>query len=154
MVGVLATTQTLASPRLARLVATYGSDIRVESQACPGWVEHVERGQLSDSKTRALVEQGVAPLLAKGADTLVLGCTHYPFLKPLIAEFAGPDVKLIDTGEAVARQLVRRLAGAQEPTRDAVPRERFWTTGVAPAASGIVTKLWGTRVSVERLADD
>ena len=61
-------------------------------------------------ETRALLERFVAPLLAQGADTLVLGCTHYPFLAPLLRELAGEAVRLIDTGEAVARQLARRLA--------------------------------------------
>ena len=80
VIGVLATTATLSSPRFARLVSHFGSDVDVVLQACPGLVEHVEKGELAHDATRALVEQYVRPLVARGADTLVLGCTHYPFL--------------------------------------------------------------------------
>ena len=117
------------------------------TQACPGLVEQVEAGELDSAKTRELVERYTRPLLERGADTLVLGCTHYPFLRPLIAELAGSGVKLIDTGEAVARQVVRRLPERLLGRMDATPDERFWTTGDARAAHGIVSQLWGRPVA-------
>jgi glutamate racemase len=73
-------------------------------QPCPGLPEAVEEGRLGTPETRALIEKYVRPLLKRGADTLVLGCTHYPVLRPLISSVAGPGVTLIDTGAAVARR--------------------------------------------------
>src|SRR3546814_14321210 len=87
----------------------------VSTQPCPGLVEFVERGELEGTPLRALLSQYVAPLLADGADTLVLGCTHYPFLRPVLSELVGPPVRLLDTGEAVARQPQRVLDGADLP---------------------------------------
>jgi len=104
VVGILATVGTLASARFAALLERYGGTVEFVTQPCPGLPEAVERGELDTPGTRALVGKYVAPLLARGADTLVLGCTHYPVLRPLIAEIAGPNVALIDTGEAVARR--------------------------------------------------
>jgi glutamate racemase len=151
VVGVLATVGTLESARFAALLEQYAGAVEIVTQACPGLVEQVEAGELDTPATRALVERFTRPLLARGADTLVLGCTHYPFLKPLLAEVAGPGVALIDTGEAVAQQVVRRLGGAARQPERALPTERFWTTGDVPAARRIVAKLWGRAVSVERL---
>jgi glutamate racemase len=84
VVGVLATAGTLASPNVSRLVNRYGMDVRLLVQPSPGLAEQVERGDFSGSQTRSLVEQYVRPMIAEGADTLVLGCTHYPFLKDVI----------------------------------------------------------------------
>jgi glutamate racemase len=110
VVGVLATRQTIASPRFARLAETWANGARIIAQPCPGLVEQIERGELATHATRQLVESFVAPLVAQGADTLVLGCTHYPFVEPLIASVAGPGVTLINPAAAVARELRRRLA--------------------------------------------
>ena len=151
VVGVLATVGTLESARFAALLEQYAGDVEIVTQACPGLVEQVEAGELASTTTRELVERYTAPLLARGADTIVLGCTHYPFLKPLIANLVGARVQLIDTGEAVARQVVRRVPGALIGRVDATPEERFWTTGNAHSASRIMSQLWGHSVVVEAL---
>jgi glutamate racemase len=109
VVGVLATGAALAGEKFHHLVAAHARDVRVITQPCPGLVEQVEAGALDTPQTRALVERYVKPLMAQGADVLVLGCTHYPFLRPLISTLAGPDVTLLDTGAAVARQVRRVL---------------------------------------------
>jgi glutamate racemase len=109
-VGVLATVGMLSSARYAALLEKYGGNIEFLTQPCPGLPEAVERGELDTAATRRLIASYVAPLLAQGADTLVLGCTHYPVLRPLIAEIAGPNVNLIDTGEAVARRVAEVMA--------------------------------------------
>ena len=150
VVGVLATVGTLESAKFAALLEQYAGEVEIVAQACPGLVEQVEAGELDGSKTRALLERYTAPLLARGADTLVLGCTHYAFLRPQIAQLVGPAVALIDTGDAVAKQVVRRLP----PTAAlgaATPEERFWTTGDLTAARRIVGQLWGGAVSVNAL---
>ncbi len=151
VVGVLATVGTLESARFAALLEQYAGDVKIVIQACPGLVEQVETGDLASAATRELVARYVQPLLARGADTFVLGCTHYPFLKPLITQIVGPDVHLIDTGEAVARQVVRRLPEALIGRIDAQPTERFWTTGNGRSAARIVSHLWGRAVDVTPL---
>jgi glutamate racemase len=132
IVGVLATRQTIASPRFARLAETWAHGARILAQPCPGLVEQIERGELSTDKTRQLVAAFVHPLVEQGADTLVLGCTHYPFVEPLIAEIAGPGVTLINPSAAVARELRRRLTEASLLAAGppaAVARSGLWQAG-------------------------
>ncbi|VXC48844.1 Glutamate racemase [Pseudomonas sp. 8Z] len=109
VVGVLATTGTLKSARFAALLDRFASDVRVITQPCPGLVECIEAGELQAPATRELLQSYVAPLLAEGCDTLILGCTHYPFLRPLLSALVPASVSLVDTGAAVARQLQRLL---------------------------------------------
>jgi len=149
VVAVLATTQTLASAKYSKLVTTHARDVRVLSQACPGLVEQVEAGEFSSRATRFLVEQYVRPLVDKGADTIVLGCTHYPFLSAVIRDVAGPGVTVIDPAVAVARELRRRLDmhGLLAPeTRRGT--EQFWTTGPVDEAQAVFDQLWRTGVEV------
>ena len=151
VVGVLATTQTLSSPRFSRLVAQYGADVAVVPQACPGLVEQVEKGERSGHATRVLVEEYVRPLLEKGADTIVLGCTHYAFLTDLVQEIAGPTVSVIDPAVAVARELRRRLeADDRLSSSSARGSERFWTSGPPDAVQRVISALWKP-VTVEQL---
>jgi len=150
VVGVLATTQTLSSSRFARLLAEYGAQVEVLLQACPGLVEQIEQADLSSDATRTLVAKYVRPLLDKGADTLVLGCTHYPFLRELIQEVAGADVSIIDPAVAVARELRRRLEIEDRlSSRTSGGSERFWTSGPADRVQQVIAELWAQPVLVE-----
>jgi len=152
VVGVLATTNTLASAKFANLVEQYAGGAAVLTQASPGLVEQVESGELDGTRTRALVERYVDPLLEEGADTLVLGCTHFPFLAPLIQDVAGPNVAVIDPAVAVARELRRRLATTGLLSPSTTPGwERFWTSGPIDTIGPIVSRLWGKEVEVEPL---
>ena len=151
VVGVLATVGTLESARFAALLEQYAGDVEIVTQACPGLVEQVEAGELASARTRELVERYTRPLLERGADTLVLGCTHYPFLRPLIAELVGREVQLIDTGEAVARQVVRRLPEKLLGRGDTTAAEYFWTSGDARSAHPVFSQLWGRPVAVAPL---
>ncbi|MGR9013702.1 MAG: glutamate racemase [Gammaproteobacteria bacterium] len=149
VIGVLATSRTLVSDNFVQLFAQYGADVEILGQACPGLVEQVEAGDLSGDKTRLLLEQYVLPLLERGADTLVLGCTHYPFLAPLIREMAGPSVSVIDSAAAVARQLYKRLeAGNLLVDADRVGSECFWTSGSLDKLRPLVAHLWQADVEV------
>jgi glutamate racemase len=144
VVGVLATRQTVASPGLAKLVQAHANGKRMLLQACPGWADRVERGELDGPDTEAAVAQYVQPLLAQGADTLVLGCTHYPFLAPVIQRLAGPQVQVIDPAAAVARELVRRLDQHGLLNRSsAAPKLQFWTSGPTEQAQGVLSALLG-----------
>jgi glutamate racemase len=152
VVGVLATTQTLSSPRFSKLVDAHAGGVRVVAQASPGLVEQVEAGELSSAATRLLVEQYVRPLLDEGADTIVLGCTHYPFLSAVIQAVAGPDVTVIDPAVAVARELRRRLQVGDLLMPDSrTGTEQFWTTGPSEQAQVVIAQLWGRAVVVRRV---
>ncbi|WP_230427520.1 glutamate racemase [Collimonas humicola] len=115
IVGVLATKATLSSARLLTLQEQIcaASGVRFILQPCVGLVDQIEKGELRSPQTALLVRRYVAPLLEQGADTLVLGCTHYPFIRPLIEdvvqELGSGAVTIIDTGDAVCRQLARVL---------------------------------------------
>ena len=143
VVGVLATQATVQSASVARLCAQHGGDARIVLQACPGWVEQVERADLHSPETEALLRRHVEPLLAQGADTLVLGCTHYPFLRDTLAAIAGPNVTLIDPAEAVARELARRL---DAPVSQPSPRGcvQFLTSGDVAQVRHVISHLWGS----------
>lgn len=154
VVGVLATSRTLGSDSFAKLSARFGADVSLLMQACPGLVEQVEAGDLSGSKTRALVERYVAPLLEKNADTLVLGCTHYPFLAPLIQEIAGPSVTIINPAPAVARELRRRLASiGMLSDESGTGSEQFWTSAAPDAARTVISQLWQAGIEVRGLPE-
>ena len=144
VVGVLATTGTLKSAQFAALLENYGKNVRVVTQGCPGLVERVERGELNAPETRELLRHYIEPLLAEGADTLVLGCTHYPFLRPLIEQLTEGRVALIDTGAAVARQVRRRIEEGELITPATSPGTvSFWTSGDPELGAKVVTALWG-----------
>jgi glutamate racemase len=151
VVGVLATTNTLTSAKFAKLVEQYANGASVLTHASPGLVEQVESGDLTGERTRALVERYVDPLLEEGADTLVLGCTHFPFLTPLIQEIAGPNVAVIDPAVAVARELRRRLTSTGLLSTSMTPGwEQFWTSGPIEAIGPIMSRLWGRDVETRR----
>lgn len=152
VIGVMATSRTLVSDNFVKLFARYGEDARILGQACPGLVEQVEAGDLSGGKTRLLLEGYVRPLLEQGADTIVLGCTHYPFLAPLIQDIAGPGVVVIDSAAAVARQLRRRLEVVDLlANAERVGTECFWTSGMMDKAKPLVAQLWKPDVEVYAL---
>lgn len=143
VVGVLATEGTLGSARFAGLLEQYAGRVEVITQPCPGLVEAVEQGDLDGPVVGRLLERYLTPLIDAGADTIILGCTHYPFLRERIREMAGDRLQLIDTGAAVARQLRRRLdeAGLQASV-NASPMHRFWTTGDPGAMHRFLARHW------------
>lgn len=142
VVGVLATTGTLQSAKFAALLDRFAGDVRVVTQPCPGLVELIEAGDLFSPTLRALVQGYVQPLLAEDCDTIILGCTHYPFLKPLLREMIPESVVLIDTGHAVARQLQRLLA-QQGLLHDGYAQEtQFWTSADLYNFRNILPTLW------------
>jgi glutamate racemase len=155
VIGVIATTQTLGGRKFAALVEAYAGGVQVLSQPCPGLVERVEAGELSTPATRSLVEQYVRPLVEQGADTIVLGCTHYPFLSDAIQAAAGPGVAVIDSAVPVARELRRRLAAAgllALETRQG--GEGFWTTGAPDDVQPVIAELWRKDVDVRAMPSE
>ena len=151
VIGVLATVGTLKSAQFAGLLESYGRNVKVVTQGCIGLVECIERGDLNGADTKALIKRYVQPLLEAHADTIVLGCTHYPFVRHLIEDVVGKQVVLVDTGHAVARHLKHRLEDGhllnQSPTHAEI---KFWTNSLAQDAEKVMTGLWGNSVTVER----
>ncbi|ANY89374.1 MULTISPECIES: glutamate racemase [Pseudomonas] len=143
VVGVLATTGTLQSAKFAALLDRFANDVQVITQPCPGLVERIEAGDLDSPQLRQLLQGYVQPLLDAGCDTVILGCTHYPFLRALLADMVPADVAIIDTGAAVARQLQRLLAArdllAEGPARDTA----FWTSAEPQSLDKVLPLLWG-----------
>jgi glutamate racemase len=111
-IGILATASTVASGAYPRAVARHRPELVVEQQACPLFVPLVEEGWLDGPISEAIARRYLEPLLAGGADTLVLGCTHYPLLAPLIRRIAGEDVTLVDSAETVSATVAEELKGA------------------------------------------
>ncbi|HZW83532.1 MAG TPA: glutamate racemase [Candidatus Deferrimicrobium sp.] len=127
-VGVLATGVTLASTRFSTLLDRFCDGIEVITQPCPGLVEVVEAGDLDAA--RPLLNKYVLPLLDQGITTIVLGCTHYPFLRSLVKDLAGEGVLVIDSGEAVAKHTLSVLEQNQICKNDDIHgREYFFTSG-------------------------
>lgn len=154
VVGILATGNTVRSNKFAALLNQHGQRARVLVQPCPGLADCVEQGELSGPRPYALLKRYLEPLLTHGADTLVLGCTHYPFLTPLIRRLAGPEVAILDPSAAVARQLHRRLetAGLLAET-GASGGEAYFTSGVPEHAAQIMSRLLEWPITVERLPE-
>jgi len=113
VVGVLATPATFQGALYASVIERFANGVTVLQHTCPGLVSQIEDGWLDAPKTRAILEEALRPMLEQGIDTVVLGCTHYPFVIPLIQEIVGPAVRVIDPAPAVARQ-VRRLLEAYD----------------------------------------
>jgi glutamate racemase len=151
VVGVLATTQTLQSESVARLCLEHGEGKRILLQACPGWVEAVEEADLHSPQTEALLRQFVVPLMDQGVDTLVLGCTHYPFLRNTLQRIVGDDVVLIDPAVAVATELTRRLGNDLRMDEQHIGTTRFFTTGDVLHVQQVVAHLWGDGALVEAM---
>ncbi|MCC7362414.1 MAG: glutamate racemase [Anaerolineales bacterium] len=121
VVGVLATPATFQGELYAAVVERFAQGVTVIQQVCPGLVQQIEAGRLDTPDTEAMLRGWVAPLLARGIDALVLGCTHYPFVIPLLQKICGLGVRVIDPAPAVARQAARMWAavGADRPSAPA-----------------------------------
>ncbi|MDR1647539.1 MAG: glutamate racemase [Zoogloeaceae bacterium] len=109
VVGVLATVRTLSSGRFQRLVRDHAGAIRVIAQPCPGLADAIEAEGAMSARVNALLDEYIPPLVAAGADVVVLGCTHYPWVRAAIAARLPKDAHIVDTGEAVACQVEHRL---------------------------------------------
>lgn len=154
VIGVLATSRTINSNNFQILFARFADQANIIPQACPGLVDQVEKGELNGAETYALVSQYVRPLLAQNVDVLVLGCTHYPFLKPIIQEIVGPEIKVIDSGAAIARRLHSLLnhhgllAGAHREGSVS-----FYSSAENGVADGVISELWGRRVQTAKMIE-
>lgn len=142
VVGVIATQATFQGELFSSLLDRYASEVEVLTQVCPGLVEAVETGALDTPETEALLQACLTPLVEAGIDQLVLGCTHYPFLRPVIKRVAGPNVAVIDPAPAVARQTARVLTRrGLEAAKSREGCHRFCTSGDGPRFQAMIDRL-------------
>lgn len=153
VVGVLATPVTFQGEMYASVVDRFAKGITVMQDTCPGLVGQIEAGRLNSPETRAILESALRPMIASGADTVVMGCTHYPFVIPLIQEIAGPKVQVIDPAPAVARQTGRLLEAHGLLIQDCeTPSQvRFFTTGNSSNLIEMLPMLLGKSHDVQYL---
>lgn len=130
-IGVIGTPTTINSNAYARRIHAIDPSARVYSQACPLFVPLVEEGWLDHPVTRLTAQEYLKPVLAEHVDTLVLGCTHYPLLKPLLRDVAGTGIQLVDSAMTVAEQTARLLADAGLANTGAEPASaRYYVSDV------------------------
>ena len=142
VVAVIATQATFQGKLFASLMERFAGDARVLTQACPGLVQAIESGALDTPETQALLRQYLSPLIRAGADQLVLGCTHYPFLRPAIERIVGESVTVIDPAPSVAHQ-TRRVLVQQKlaASQGRANRHLFYTSGDPTTFAAMVERL-------------
>jgi glutamate racemase len=151
-VGVIATQVTFQGELFARLVERFAADVDVYTQVCPGLVERVEAGLIEDAETEELLADYLKPMLEAGIDSLVLGCTHYPFLRKTIERVVGPRVTVIDPSQAVARQTGRVLEREGLANRtDRVGKHFFYTSGDPMMFAEMMERLVRERGEVQQV---
>lgn len=151
-VGVLATRATLSGDKFSDLVARFGNDVIIYPRCGEGWVELVEAGELTGPAAEAVVRGVVEPLLDKEVDQIVLGCTHYPFLAPLVEQVVAGRAQVINPADAVCRQVSRQInLHWQASPKAGVPRHRFVTTGDSAGMRRFLSATLGIQAEVELL---
>lgn len=150
-VGVLATPATFQGELYASVVERFASNVAIFQDTCFGLVRQIELGRLSTAKTEQILRSALDPMLAEGIDTVVLGCTHYPFVIPLIKQIVGPEVNVIDPAPAIARQ-VRRLLESKQLLSSNLGRGAitFYTSGDHQRMGLLINKLLGENLSVQK----
>ncbi|MCS6962797.1 MAG: glutamate racemase [Thermoflexus sp.] len=160
VIGVLATSGTLNGPLMARVVERFAQQVQVIRRVCSGWVEQVEAGLLEGEEAEAQIRHHLDPVVRSGADVLVLACTHYTFLAPLIRRVAGPGISLVDPAPAVARRAAEIWRAQIQEGREAAPKgargglHAFFTTGDPQRFQEQLRQLIGRDGPVERLRWD
>ncbi len=151
VVGVLATPATFQGHLYASVVERFAQGVKILEDTCPGLVGEIEKGNLEGIETRAILERALLPMLTEGIDTVVMGCTHYPFVIPLIEKITGPAVRVIDPAPAVARQAGRLLEqhGWLAQGTAAAPT-RYITSGEPGEMAKLLPSLIGVAAWVEK----
>jgi len=149
VIAVLATERTIKSASFKALKSRFSHQVRIEVKACQGFVELVEDGDLNSETSIKVVNGYILPLLSKGADHIVLGCTHYSFLTPVIEKIVEGKATIIDTAKPVALELKNRLTNLNilHPSHD-VGEVQFFSTDTSSNVSKRISDLWGCSVDV------
>src|SRR5215469_1082139 len=152
-IGIAATNRTLQTAYLQHLVEEFASDIEVYSVGCPELVELVERGELAGPQVEEELRRSLQPLLAKDVDVIVLGCTHFPALRPSIERVVGKRVQIIDSGAAIARRTYTVLdaEGLLHPSCLDKGTVQIWSSGDASTFEYVASKVLGYPVTVNQI---
>ena len=151
-VGVLATPATFQGALYASVVERFANGVELFQDTCPGLVQQIEQGNLEGPEARRILEAALQPMLEKDIDTVVLGCTHYPFVIPLIQEIVGENVRVIDPAPAVARQTGRLLeARAMRNGSGAKSEVKLYTSGDPETLRSLLPRLLGEKGDVEKV---
>jgi glutamate racemase len=148
-VGVLATPATFQGALYASVVERFGAGVQLFQNTCAGLVSQIEKGELDTKATREILENALIPMLEKNIDTVVLGCTHYPFVIPLIQEIVGKGVRVIDPAPAIARQTEHLLdAHNIRSNSDQQGHVQIFTSGDPEAVRAVSFKLLNSDLEV------
>ena len=151
-VGVLATPATFQGALYASVVERFANGVELFQNTCNGLVQEIEHGNLEGDETRRILEDALLPMLEKNIDTVVLGCTHYPFVIPLIQEIVGEKVRVIDPAPAVAKQVKRLLEAGGMKTQSSVRGEvKLYTSGDVTSLKSLLPLLLGENGLIERV---
>ena len=150
-VAILVTQATAKHQRFLALIAKHKKTSQVIVQACPGLVELVEAGKVNSSDCESLLKKYLFPLMNQGIDTLVLGCTHYPFLRQQINQITGHSMTIMETAKPVTEQLKRRLAQNDLLASCSLPSHRFLSTKNCATQQQIFDDLWKQQIHLETL---
>lgn len=141
-IGVITTQATFQGELFRSVIGRFADGVNVETQVCPEFVTMVEAGQINGDASRQTVRARLRPLLEAQIDQLVLGCTHFPFLTPLLEEEAGPGVTIVDPGPAVARQTAR-VTKTMSNEQAIGGQVTYYTSGDLPAFEDVAARLLG-----------
>ncbi|MFP4381912.1 MAG: glutamate racemase [Candidatus Sumerlaeia bacterium] len=155
-VGVIGTETTIGSEAYVRAIHAIQPDAKVIQKACPLFVPLIEEGWLDHDVSRQVIAEYLGPMRETGIDSLILGCTHYPLLKPLLAEFFGPEVRVVDSAEAMVVAMQKAIETGQVP---AAPQDHqatctYYATDRCNRFRELVGAFMGEEVNVEPLALD
>jgi glutamate racemase len=152
VVGVLATPATFQGELYASVIERFAVGVEVLQDTCPGLVMEIDAGYLDTPQVYAILERALKPMQARGIDTVVLGCTHFPFVIPTINEIVGPQVRVIDPSPAIARQVERLLDGHGLRNAEAIMGQRqYFTTGDPEKMGILLPRLTGKSAEVGKL---
>ena len=150
-IGMISTTRTAHSARYLSLLERFGQNARILSVGCPGLMDCVEAGEFDSPSTIALLHQYLDPLIDAGIDTLILGCTHYPFLTDAIRSIVGSEILIYEPSPAVAKHLKDRL-GNQAADARSKGNETFYVSGLNEQRKSVANHLWGNATLFEELS--
>lgn len=150
-IGMISTTRTAHSARYLSLVKRFGHNARILSVGCPGLMDCVEAGEFETEATQKLLHRYLDNLIKAGIDTLVLGCTHYPFLTSCIRSIVGPEVLIYEPSPAVAKHLKDRLHAAHALSENQEGKEIFYVSGFNEQRKSVAVRLWGSATLFKNL---
>jgi glutamate racemase len=155
VVGVLATPATFQGELYTSVIERFANDVTVLQDTCPGLVMEIDGGHLDTPGVRVILRRALEPMLTQGIDTVVLGCTHFPFVIPTIEKIVGPEVRVIDPSPAIARQVVRLLEANSLRRSDGDSGQgRCLTTGDPANLERLLPRLIGEAAEVHKLSWD